>query len=364
MNVLIVVAHLRKGGPVDVVFNLCRKIMERKDIRLSIVTLRKETNASKLSDFTNLGICVDTLDCSYLDCELRTWVVVRKLSEIVRRKKIDIVHCHTYHPVLVGAKLKGVKLVATLHNRADEDFVNVYGKIVGGYMIRRYYRALRNFDKNIAVSESTAEFYERKLSNVSYVNNGVDVDKFSVISKEAQQQLRLKCHLPMQAIILVSSGRIEREKRYEELLQWFSGFTHTNPNYILLILGDGSRLNACKAMANGKVVFTGRVSNVVDYLQCADYYISNSQSEGMSMAVCEGMSCGLFPILSDIPAHRNVAEGIGGVFFPHPTNICMEEIVLHHTNPHVIHHFIEQNFSIDVMVQGYVQAYYDVMKRL
>lgn len=45
-------------------------------------------------------------------------------------------------------------------------------------------------------------------------------------------------------------------------------------------------------------------------------------------------------------------------------NICMEEIVRHYTNPHVIHHFIEQNFSIDVMVQGYVQAYYDVMKRL
>ena len=210
-------------------------------------------------------------------------------------------------------RLKGVKLVTTLHNRADEDFVNVYGKIVGGYMIRRYYRALRQFDKNIAVSESTAELYERKLSNVSYVNNGVDVDKFSVISKEAQQQLRLKCHLPTQAIILVSSGRIEREKRYEELIQWFSVFTHTNPNYILLILGDGSRLDACKAMANDKVVFTGRVSNVVDYLQCADYYISNSQSEGMSMAVCEGMSCGLFPILSDIPAHRNVAEGVGGV---------------------------------------------------
>ena len=45
--------------------------------------------------------------------------------------------------------------------------------------------------------------------------------------------------------------------------------------------------------------FRDQLSNMRDYLQASDFYISYSKSEGMSLAVCEGVACGLTPVLSD-----------------------------------------------------------------
>lgn len=358
MNLLIVLSHLRKGGVVEIVYNLCCHLLKVGNINLYILTLRKECKQTKINDFQKLGIPVRQLDLSYAACEFNSTKVGMSVQKIIKEYHIDMVHCHGYHPVLVCAKLDGVKKISTLHDRATEDFVNVFGFVVGRYMLFRYFRSLRLFDMNIAVGKNVAEIYQRYIPHVSYVNNGIDTEKYQVATEAERISLRNKFGLPVNKKIFVSTGRIEREKRYDELTKWFLSFAKTTPA-VLLVLGEGKRLNACKLLAGNahSVMFTGKVSNVVDYLKCADYYISYSKSEGMSLAVCEGMSCGLFPILSDIPSHRDIAEYVGGLFFNKIDDIRADEILEKTVDRGSLHQYIIENFSNSTMGQGYLEHY-------
>ena len=357
MNILLVVSHLRRGGPVDVVYNICRNLI--KTTNVSILTLRKEGNNSKIADFRDLGISVTQLNLSYLTCEIFKSIVTRKISRLITDKKIDIVHCHGYHPVIACARLQNVKKITTLHNRANEDYINSFGPIIGRYMLWRYLGALKSFDANVAVSSSAVTLYQTQgVPNVINVNNGINTSIYSIADSNKRNEIRNRLGLPLSGQIIISSGRIEPEKRCEALVSWFTSYV-SDLNIYLVVLGDGSRLESCKKITSqdARVLYTGRVSNVYEYLQCADYYISNSKSEGMSMAVCEGIGCGLTPILSNIPSHRDVAEYIGGYLFDNVDKINIKEAMAHKHTPQELHNYIRDNFSIDTMSEGYYNIY-------
>lgn len=56
------------------------------------------------------------------------------------------------------------------------------------------------------------------------------------------------------------------------------------------------------------MIFVGKVSTPANYLQLSDYFISASLSEGLPMAVMEGMALGLPPVLSRIDSHIEVKK--------------------------------------------------------
>lgn len=365
MRILMVVSHLRKGGPVDVIYNICKYLCGVLHLHVDIVTLRPESDNSKLQDFLDLGVQVMQLGYSYPMCELFPHKLRREIERVARKCNSDIIHCHGYHSVIACANIRQYKRIVTLHNRANEDFINSFGPILGTYMLRRYLKALRRFDTNVSVSYSAECLYkEMNLPNVRCVNNGITPTNYPIEpSADKREKMRYALNLPQKGIIIASSGRIEKEKRYPELIKWFNHISH-NSNMHLLILGDGSLLEGCKEIAanNPQIIFKGRVSNVSEYLQCSDFYISNSMSEGMSMAVCEAISCGLFPILSNIPSHRDVAVNINGYLFDDLGDIDMNHIISRTVDPNALHQYIRDNFSIETMGNGYFELYKELTK--
>ena len=364
MKILMVIPHLRKGGPVDVEFQLCKQYACDHRMHTEVMTLRKETTSSKLKDFRGLGITVNQLRIPYWKCELHSKIISNQIQDYVDEHHIDLIHCHGYHPVLACAHLKRVKKVATMHDRATEDFVNVFGKVMGKYMVHRYFSALKRFDANVGVSKSVAELYQVYIPHVAYVNNGIDVNKFFPVDIPQRNKLREKLGLPIGKKMIVSSGRIEKEKHYDELIEWFVQNVKDD-SVVLLILGNGSRWERCKEIAQGidNIILPGRVSNVDEYLKCSDFYISNSESEGMSLAVCEGISCGLYPILSDIPSHRDVGSGVGGFFFKKPDDIHLDKIVDKIVDRQQLYHYICDDFSVDSMCTCYKELYQKLLRK-
>lgn len=364
MKILFIAAHLRRGGPVDVIFNLCSKLLYQKDIEVELLTLRKEGSNSKIEEFSKIGIPVHQLNFSYLECEVLTLKVTRRIQSIINSLHVDIIHCHGYHPVVACARITNVFKCSTLHNRVTEDFANAFGKIWGSYMIIRYLHCLKKFHKNIAVSVSGAEYYEKMIPHVTYVNNGIDISKFYPLALNEQEEQKKKLYLSTNKLILVYSGRVEKEKRVLELVKWFVN-QERHFDFILLILGDGSQLEECKKIADKNVVCTGRISNVSNYLQCADFYISNSKSEGMSLAACEAIACGLFPILSSIPSHQDVARNIKGILFESLEDVSLDQLYKKGIEErNMFHSYIDRNFSISVMVDAYCQVYKQFSNRI
>ena len=67
-------------------------------------------------------------------------------------------------------------------------------------------------------------------------------------------------------------------------------------------------LDECKNNSNDKVVFVGFKTNIIDYFDAADIYVSNSSAEGFSISLIEALSSGLVCLVSNIPSHKECFE--------------------------------------------------------
>jgi glycosyltransferase involved in cell wall biosynthesis len=86
------------------------------------------------------------------------------------------------------------------------------------------------------------------------------------------------------------------------------------PDFRVIFVSNGPLLNDVRALADNllphavrqKVDFLGGVSDqtLINLLKQSHIYVSLSRSDGTSISLLEALSCGLFPVLSDIPQNR------------------------------------------------------------
>jgi glycosyltransferase involved in cell wall biosynthesis len=138
---------------------------------------------------------------------------------------------------------------------------------------------------------------------------------------------------------------------------------------MLIMLGDGKLREECQKYSNENVLILGEVSNVNDYLNISDIFISASKSEGLPNAVLEAMAAQVMVILSDISPHKEIIEEEtkSGILF----NLEKNELVniLNNINKLDLEsrgkkcrEIVEKNFSDEVMSNKYQQKYMKVLK--
>jgi glycosyltransferase involved in cell wall biosynthesis len=68
-----------------------------------------------------------------------------------------------------------------------------------------------------------------------------------------------------------------------------------------------------KISQNCPVILVGKIphSGLLNWYNSADYYLSASHYEGSGTAVCEAMSCGCIPVITNIPSFRTMVGNIG-----------------------------------------------------
>lgn len=66
------------------------------------------------------------------------------------------------------------------------------------------------------------------------------------------------------------------------------------------------------------IVLVGKVghASLEQWYNAADFFVSCSRYEGSGVAVCEAMSCGCIPLLTDIPSFRYMTGGVCGILYP------------------------------------------------
>jgi L-malate glycosyltransferase len=98
------------------------------------------------------------------------------------------------------------------------------------------------------------------------------------------------------------------------LVQGLAELKQTNLDLEVRFTSAGPELSRARAMASrllpkplaDQVAFLGGVSDesLLENLQSANVFVSLARSDGTSTAMLEAMSCGLFPVVSDIPQNR------------------------------------------------------------
>jgi glycosyltransferase involved in cell wall biosynthesis len=111
-------------------------------------------------------------------------------------------------------------------------------------------------------------------------------------------------------------GRLNANKDPLNVVRAFLRFTENNPAARLYMIYHTDELLAdieiiLKDYAdNCPVILIGKVphDDLFYWFNSADLFISGSYYEGSGTAVCEAMSCGCIPIVTDIPAFRMITD--------------------------------------------------------
>lgn len=123
---------------------------------------------------------------------------------------------------------------------------------------------------------------------------------------------------------IVTNRKLESVYSVETVIDAFAGVREALPDAALTIAGDGSQRTALQARAErspaaGAITFVGAVDHarMPSLLQAHDVYVSAARSDTTSVSLLEAMACGLFPVVTDIPANREwLVDGESGRLVP------------------------------------------------
>jgi glycosyltransferase involved in cell wall biosynthesis len=124
------------------------------------------------------------------------------------------------------------------------------------------------------------------------------------------EMLRNRFGLDENECVILSIGRLSKEKAQADLISAFNGLCEGNTEIKarLIIVGDGPELESLRSAARAskhgeRIVFAGQVSNVQPFYSIADVFVLPSHSEGSPNVLLEAMA-------ANVPV---VATAVGGV---------------------------------------------------
>lgn len=235
--------------------------------------------------------------------------VVNQLVEVIRKRKIDIIHTHGYKSDILGllaARRAGIQCVSTPHGFSGKVGLKLATFIrIGTFM-------LRYFDRVVPLSEELVADMARfnvPAHKTVFIRNGVDL-------KEVDGTLAA---LPPQASaanqerIIGFIGQMIPRKGVHHLLQAFDQLHRHNGDLRLQLLGDGAQRAELQAMAaampsGDAVEFLGFRSDRLELLSRFTLFVMTSSLEGIPRCMMEAMAVGIPVVAFDIPGVDQLVE--------------------------------------------------------
>lgn len=301
IKIAYLISSLSKQGPVQVLYDIVANLDYSK-FEIVIITLKKELNNSLLKQFEILPIKIITLTTPN---KYNLFRLCRELKKIILLNKIHILHSHCFRSLLLNSYLSSnIKSIHTIHIYPGIQSIAMNGFLVGKLINYLTKKAIKRIDYPIACSICVKdELRIKDKIKVGFIQNGVSCAKVTDFSKD---ELKIKLNLDPQIKYFISVGRFSKEKNFKFLISVFKKLRMND--FKLLILGNGNLYDELLNIADDTIILPGFKTNVSDYLNACDYYISSSLTEGMPLSVLEAMSVGLPLLLSDIPPHKEIFE--------------------------------------------------------
>jgi glycosyltransferase involved in cell wall biosynthesis len=149
---------------------------------------------------------------------------------------------------------------------------------------------------------------------ITAVPEGID-ERFSPV-KNPSGESAWQRYLGLRPPYFLYLGQWKAYKNLALLVQAFQRVLTTQPNLQLVIAGSDPRNSELRrvgaALPVGSIVFPGYLPEdaVPDVYRGAKALVLASHSEGFGLPVLEAMACGIPVVCSDIPALREIADGV------------------------------------------------------
>lgn len=194
------------------------------------------------------------------------------------------------------------------------------------------------FDTVIFIDDYIKEYVEKQFGKVNgavVIPNGVDLKKFNLEEKERNNKIAF-------------AGYLTRKKGIGELMLIAKSF----PNYEFHLAGRYQENDIADWMMKKKpdnvFIHEWKYAEAMnEFYQDKSFIINTSMRESQGMSICEGMACGLKPIISDwIGAKELYGEG-----FIYKNIDDIKRILEGSYEPLEYRKFIEQNYNFETMYE-------------
>lgn len=228
----------------------------------------------------------------------------RSLLALMRKNRYDAVHAHTMFNIgwaMMAAKQCGVPIrISHAHSALSN----------GSSMKKSAYEAvmrqmiLQNATHLVACGNAAGiRLYGEKAyrDRGICILNGIDTAAFSY-NEEARTRIRKALGLE-DAFVIGHVGHLMAVKNQSFLIRLMPEILNRKPNAHLLLLGEGEDRPKLERLIRelhleNRVIMTGNVRNVADYLSAMDVFAFPSLFEGTPLSILEVQANGLPCVLS------------------------------------------------------------------
>lgn len=359
MKILLVIAGLGMGGAEHVVVNLADELVKLgHTVKIAYLTgfvlVSPKSPEIEIISIGTIGI--ENFFKAYFN-----------LRSIVKKFKPDVVHSHMYHSNILSRLLRLTisvpKVISTAHNTNE-----------GGRFRMLAYRltdSLADISTNVS-EQAVSEFVIRgavKTGRMIAIPNGIDTNKFYFSSSE-RDRTRKDLAVEEKNILLISVGRLNKQKDYPNLLNAVSLLKELRQDFKVIIVGDGplkSELYSLvkKLSLESYVEFLGIRSDIPSLMSAADIFVLPSAWEGFGLVVAEAMACERLVVATDCGGVSEVVGPNGLLVEPRNSIVLAQELntalsMNKQTRLEIgsaARQRIINNYSLDVNVDAYLNLY-------
>ena len=234
---------------------------------------------------------------------------LKQLLQILRDKKIDVLHAHCNKSDLYGLILRRyhkMKLVTTAHGPLATFQFFWASK---NWRVRYLYdqidlRILRYFEAVILVSDTMRAIVGRHgvdPRKMIWIRNAID-SRYFRHSGVRDELFRESLGIPREAIVIGAVGRLNGEKDYPNFLTAAKILLQKRTDLCFIIAGKGELEADLRHMVTDmglaeRVIFLGHFHDVRKVFEQMDVYVLSSTREGLPNTVLEAMAMEV-PIVS------------------------------------------------------------------
>lgn len=337
----------------------------RSAAEMSLCILR-ERNAAAQS-FDDAGIPVRFLGHGRFDPR-----TPQHLADLVRRERIDVLHCHGYGSTNFG-RIAGrlTKRPVIVHEHMIDGAMPGYQRIADRMLSA-------STDRAIAVSAAVADFLEKdravRRDRITVVPNGIPDDSF-LPHPETIPLLRAELDIPDGHTVVGTVGRLHPVKGHDTFLRAAAEVVASRPNTSFVIVGDGSELFPLEDLATelgirDRVRFAGYRTDVAALIAMFDVLVVASLSEGFALTAAEAMAQAKPVVATRVGGIPEVvADGVTGRLVPPSDPSSMGKAILEVlANPQRAAAMGEQGlrlcrerFSIAANVRRFCEIYEEIL---
>lgn len=252
----------------------------------------------------------------------KKFIVAKEVGRFLGSHHYDIIHIHSLSDTLMALisaeadKSGALKVIVHSHCGGENENIRHKALVLLSSMIMN-----RHVDVYCACSKHAADwkFARKHAESAVILNNGIDDERY-LYNLEKRLEIRRTLGYNKEDFVVGHVGRFTYQKNHQFLIDIYDELLKRDDHSRLLLVGDGEDKERIQKLVvdkglKEKVIFTGPVSNVEDFMLAMDVFVLPSRFEGLPIVGIEAQASDL-PIIAADTVSRELDLAGSVTFLP------------------------------------------------